>query len=308
MEIVKLGEIEDWQMTELTLACFDHTFSAERARKEAETDPRLPDWGGMLYAKEKGRVLGSAGMIYPRAKTKDGIERIGGIHNVCSRPSEARKGTAKKLLKELHQKMRNNGIRYSILHASRKLVAHNLYRELGYKDLYRVPMAYRKTNGKKSNIALKKEKDPQFVKSLYEKSVEGLYGLIVREDCFWNLANVRGFPENDNLRIAYEGDERIGYALFETSRKHSLVEEISAKERTDIPRILEAIENESSSEYIAINRANPNYRDILEECGFRYYDDRWERMMIKNLKGPTEDAIEAFNSGERVHTGPYEHY
>lgn len=274
MEIVKIDEVEDWQMTELSLACFENTFSTERARKEAEIDPRLPDWGGILYVKENGKVLSFAGIVYPRAKTKDGIERIGGISGLCSRPSEARKGNAKKLLRKLHQRMRENEARYSILGTSRGLVAYNLYRELDYKVLYRIPMAYRKTKGRKPSIDLKKEKDPQFVKSLYEKSVEGLYGLIVREDCFWDLADVRGFPENNNLRIAYEGDERIGYALFETSRKHTPVKEISAKERKDIPRVLGAIENKSSGEYVAINGANPNHRNILEECGFRYHDDR----------------------------------
>lgn len=308
MEIVDWTEVKDWQMTELYLSCFEHTYSKQRIRQEMEADDRVPDWGGKLYSKEGDSVTGTAGILYPKARTKNGIEEIGGVNSVCSRPSKARKGTARELLKKLHKRAKERGIQYAILHTSRGLVAHNLYRNLGYRDLHRIPMAYMKIKRGNSNVKFRNEKDPKFVKELYEKSVEGLFGLTVREDFFWEMAEARGHPKNENLRIAYEGGERIGYALFRENTKHVLCEEISAKEKGDIPKILGAIGENYPHEYIALRWTNPNYRDILEKYGFRYYDDRWERIMVKNLRGDTENALEAFNFGKDVHIGAYEYY
>ncbi len=309
MKIVRYDDVEDWQMSELTLSCFGHPHSVERTEKEIRTDERLPEWGGKLFLKnEDEEVLGTASLLYPRARTVNGIEKVGGIKSVCSRPSKARKGVARKLLNELHDKMRKKSVNYSTLYTWKGFVAHNLYQDLGYRDLHKIPMAYKKVEDKSSPVRLESGKDSEFVKKLYEKSVDNLYGLTVREDSFWEVADVLGHPNNDHLHIAYEGGEKIGYALFKQRRNHMLCNEICAMEERDVSKILAAMEERSSTDYIVNKWVNPNYREIFEEYGYRYYDDNWGRVMVKNLDGSVEEALEAFNFGENVHVGYYEHY
>lgn len=308
IEFVSFDEVNDWQISELSLACFEHPLSKDGIREEIEVDERVPDWGGRLFAIENNNVLGTAGLIYPKAKTKYGIEKVGGIKSVCSRPSASRRGIASKLIEKLHERLREKDVKYSILNTSRGLVAHNLYQKLGYRDFHRIPMAYKKTGEGNPKVRFERTEAPQFIKSLYEKSVEGLYGLTVREKFYWDLADARGFPDNENIYIAHESGERIGYALFKNERGHMLCEEIGARKRTDLPKILEALEHKTHEEFIVIKWVNPNYQDIFEDFGFRYYDDRWDCTMINNLEGPTEEALETFNYGNDAHIGVYEYY
>lgn len=308
MNIVHYDEVKDWQMTEMTLTCFNHPYSKEHIEDMISADSRLPDWGGELYAKEDDKVLGTVGMLYPHLKTKEGIEKVGGIRNVCTRPSAGRKGVSTKLFEEAHRRMKEKGVRYSFLMTDQYLVAYNLYKKLGYRNMMKYPAAYKKVDDVESDIEFKKERDPHYVRKTYKNSVKSLYGLVVRETDFMDMVDARGWPKNKNLKIAYEDGKRIGYALFSKSRDSMICNEIAVEDFNNLPKLVRALESRVKGEYMVFKFVNPHYVKPLKDMGYGYYDDRWSKIMVKDFQDDLENSLEKMGYPGKFHNGIYESY
>ncbi len=306
MDIVDHHEIPDSKLTELSLACFGHTHSKKRLANMVEADKRLPEWGGELYAVEEDRVLGVVGLLYPKARTKDGVIEVGGIRHVCCRPSASRKGVAKKLIKKAHEILAEK-VRYSFLMTSASGVAHELYKKLGYEDIYVPPKAFKKADKLKSDVRFKQENDPGYVRSVYLDTVKDLRGLVIRERDYWDMAKARGWPRNEHVKIAYEEGKRIGYAMLYSSRDRLSVEEIGAEEKF-LPKILKGLESLTDRDHIVLSYVNPKDKEKIEERGYRWTQDLWARVMVKDLNDEDSDMSEKFGIPETFHMGIYESY
>ncbi|MFP4185466.1 MAG: GNAT family N-acetyltransferase [Thermoplasmata archaeon] len=304
MNVLHFDEVDDSQMTELMLACFDHAYSKDHIENLVSSDKRMPSWGGELYAEEDGRLLGCVGMLYPRAKISGEVRKVGGIRNVCSRPSESRSGFIKELLQKAHKRMEEK-VDISFLMTSKSTVAYNLYKKLGYDTVHVPPKAYKEVVERDTEIEFSDEADPEYMRSLYTDSVESLSGLVVREEDFFDMAEARGWPDNDNVKTAYKDGERIGYAMYETSRNSLSVKEFAAEkgEETDL---LHAFEAESERDYIVLSYVNPFYRGLLEDMGYSWHQDLWYRVMVKDLN----DGQNILSEEDRAnfHAGIYETY
>jgi len=290
-------------MTELMLACFNHAYSKDHLKKMIQADRRMPEWGGELYAEEDGKVLGCVGILYPKAKISGEIRKVGGIRNVCSRPSESRKGVIKQLIKRAHGIMREE-VDVSFLMTSKSGVAYNLYRKLGYATVHIPPRAYKRVKGPQSETEFRDQVDPEYVRWLYMNSVKDLSGLVIREKDYWNMAQARGWPDNDNVRIAYREGEKIGYAMYESSRNSLSVKEF-AVERDNLKALLRGLESVSDKDYILLSYVNPSYRDFLQKAGYSWHQDLWYRVMVKDLKGESDKILKASDK-KNFHVGIYE--
>ncbi len=307
MKILHYDEIDDAQLTEMMLACFDHVYSREHIKQMINADSRLPQWGGELFAVEDGKAVGSVGVFYPRAKKTSGEKiNVGGIRNVCARPSESKRGIITELMKRAHEILAEK-VRFSFLMTSKSSVAYNLYRKLDYETVHVPPKAFKKCENRKTDIEFKNEEDPEYVRSVYMGSVEELTGLVLREKDFWGMAEARGWPENENLKIAYQNGERVGYAMMESSRNSLFVKEIGA-EQDELFTLLKGLEGLCDKEQLVLSYVNPSYKDKILKTGFTWTDDLWYRVMIKDLEGETSDSLGSFGKGETFHTGVYEIY
>ncbi len=297
MEIVTYEEVGDYDMSELTLACFNHPYSWEHIRGMIRADCRLPPWGGELYAVEKGEVLGTCGMLYPRIIFDSRRERVGGIRNVCVRNSASGRGVATELLREAHARFEDQGIGRIFLMTSRSGIAHSLYRTLGYEDIHVYPVAFKAIEKVESDVGFETGPDNHMVRKLYLESVQGLEGLIVREKGFEKMAQARGWPDNNDLHIAHHQNESIGYAMFKEGRKSIICQEMAG----DVKDIIEGLERMAQGRYLVFQYVNPLHRSILENMGYRYSTDQWQVVMMRSL-----DNHESFRGN--FHNGIYESY
>lgn len=302
MEILTYDELDDVQLSELTLACFNHTYSREHVENMVSSDIRMPEWGGELYACEGDRILGTVGLLYTDIKTDDGIIKAGGIRNVCTRPSASRRGISHMLMDEAHRRMKEEGVKFSLLMTSAALVAYALYRQLGYEDVHTFPTAFKKISSRDTEIEFIKPPDPELVLRFYRKSVEGLNGLVVRNDDFWKMAEARGWPENEHVRLASEDGETVGYAMYNKRRKQIDCSEIAAKDEDTLRKMIRSLGSLSNCEHVVFYYVNPVYEPVLRELGYTVNRDNWGRMMVKELDG-TEFTVE-----EHFHVGIYESY
>ncbi len=305
MDIVYCSEVRDRDLNELSLACFDHTHSKDRLDMMIRSDGRLPDWGGELYAVEDETALGVVGILYPRAKTKEEVITVGGIRHVCSRPSTSRKGVAERLMIEAHNILKKK-VRYSFLMTSASGVAHHLYEKLGYEDIYVPGRAFKKRENARSDVSFKRKKAPDYVRSVYTESVEGLTGLVVRDGDFWNMAQARGWPDNENVKLAYKDGERIGYVMIDSKRDRLEVKEIGAK-KGFLPEILKGLDSQTDCEFLVLSYVNPKYREKIEESGYHWTDDMWYRVMVNDLSGGSNTS-EKFGAPETFQMGIYESF
>jgi len=186
-------------------------------------------------------------------------------------------------------------------------VAHDLYEKLGYEDIHVPPKAFKRRSKTRSDVRFEREKDPGYVRSMYMNSVEKLTGLVIRENEFWKIAESRGWPNNKDVRIGYKNGKRIGYAMFNSSRDRLSVKEIGA-EKDSLSDILQGLESRTQKEHIVLSHVNPAYKEEIENEGYRWTYDLWERVMIKDLSGKDVDAEQKFSSLEGFHMGPYEAY
>ena len=296
-------EVDESEMTELMLACFNHAYSKDHIKKMIRADRRMPKWGGELYAKEDDKVLGCVGILYPRARLSGETRKIGGIRNVCSRPSESRRGVIKKLMERAHEIMREK-VDFSFLMTSKSGVAYNLYQKLGYETIHVPPRAYRRVKDQQSDIEFRDQVDPGYVHWVYMNSVKELSGLVVREENYWDMAEARGWPDNDEVKIAYKDGERIGYAMYDSSRNSLSVKEFAA-EKGNLGALLRGLESHSDKDYIVISYVNPSYRKLLEGAGYSWHEDLWYRVMFKDMRDDSDESIKA-EDRKNFHTGIYE--
>ncbi len=303
MKIVHFDEVDESEMTELMLACFNHAYTKDHLKKMIRSDRRMPEWGGELYAEEDGKVLGCVGILYPRAKISGEVRKVGGIRNVCSRPSESRKGVIKNLMGRAHEIMREE-VDVSFLMTSKSGVAYNLYRKLGYETIHVPPRAYKKVEDRQSDIEFRDQVDPDYVRWMYMNSVEDFSGLVVREEDYRDMAEARGWPDTDKLKIAFKEDKKIGYAMYESSRNSLSVKEFAA-ERENLKIFLKGLESVSDKDYIVLSYVNPSYKGFLRDMGYKWHQDLWYRVMMKDLRDDTDKIIEAIDK-ENFHTGIYE--
>ncbi len=304
MDILTYDQIDDTQMSELTLACFNHAYSREHVARMVAADSRLPDWGGELYACENGKILGTVGLLYPRMKTSEGTIRVGGIRNVCTRPSASRRGTARKLMEEAHRRMIDEGIPLSFLMTSRSLIAYDLYLKLSYRDVHVFPVAFKKVEPVKPKVEFIEDINAGYIRDLYTESIEGLNGLNVREEGFLKMASARGWPDNDNLRMAYEDDKPIGYVMYRKRRKQLDCGEVAAESTEKLMDILLTLEATADREYIVFYYINPKYYGLLRQLGYTISTDNWGRVMMKELTGEHEFSVK----NGIFHVGIYETY
>ncbi len=299
MDIVTYHDIEDTDMAEMTLACFDHPYSKEHVKGMVQADSRLPGWGGELYAVDGEKVLGTCGVLYPRAKFGSTIKRVAGIRNVCVRPSKAGAGVATRLLEEAHNKIREEGLEHSFLMTSKGLVAHSLYKKLGYRDVYVYPAAFKYISKSDTQVEFQECEDFSRVRKLYMDSVQGLEGLVVREDDYHVMAEARGWPDNDDLHLATIEGERIGYAMFKKGRKSLVCNELAA-ERGELQRLITGLEQKAEGCFLVLKFVNPKYEDTLKKMGFKYSTDRWGVVMKKSFDDSKLEGL--------FHNGIYESF
>ena len=94
-----------------------------------------------VFAVENEHVVGQIFSLRLPYAFRDGPGTLTGIAAVSTRADLAHRGVAKRLLLEIHQREREDGIDYAGLWTNRSWIAHEFYEKLGYRDVYSPPWA-----------------------------------------------------------------------------------------------------------------------------------------------------------------------
>ncbi|MCK4444830.1 MAG: GNAT family N-acetyltransferase, partial [Thermoplasmata archaeon] len=162
MKILHYDEVDPLEAFQLNINALWWSLTPTRAESYMKYDNRWSD-DTFLFAVDKGKIVSQVMGLRIPTKTVDGEETVLGVAGVATQPSQQRKGYSTVLMKELHDRSREEGMRMAFLLTRSSFVAYELYEKMGYRDAAEFPKCtkkfVRKKKLKKSVLRKFKKKD-----------------------------------------------------------------------------------------------------------------------------------------------------
>jgi GNAT superfamily N-acetyltransferase len=165
----------------------------------------------------------------------EGTEVISGLGAVATRPDRGRRGVARSLLAEIHQREREAGVRYSALWTNRSWGAHHLYEKLGYRDVYSSPWvvhggrAIRGAAPRPRELRPARLTDLASIDRLHDRAAIGRLGFCQRPTGFSRTATLSGWLDpGKDLLVAGANRDLVGYAHLDRTAQRLVCGELVA--------------------------------------------------------------------------------
>jgi GNAT superfamily N-acetyltransferase len=251
-----------------------------------------------LFAVEGGQVLGKVETAKQSYVSPAGAEWVVWVSGVETRPDALRRGIARTLLNEVHDRERSAGRRWSILWTHRTWVAHQMYEKLGYTDVYAPPAALQKLPRSQPRLLPMgydwrpaKSGEHEVLESLLQESSRGRYGFIPRYAGSFRLRFRLGWRRPSDFHILSKDSKDVGYAQVSSSRDaRSAYEVVVANPRYAGP-MLDALESSAQGRWIALARTTfiTDHLKLFRKRGYAVYRRPHPTMMAKSLRpGPPD--------------------
>ena len=242
-----------------------------------------------LFALDGARLLGGVHVLRLPFGGRHGPMTVSGIGGVTTRADAARRGVARALLEEVHRREVDAGSRFAILWTNRSWFAHDLYTELGYRDVYVPPVAVRVASGRPSAVpgeTLRPARPGELaqLEALHEAFSLGRTGFAPRSAGFLTVERSAGFLPLGDLYVYRRGRRRVGYAVIARGPAMLRSGELVAP-REDLPALLRAIEREAGARLVVLGQTP--VRDLapfLRRSGYLVRRDlNWGVLMARPL-------------------------
>jgi GNAT superfamily N-acetyltransferase len=287
MKILEYDEVDGQQVLELNLVAFGWFLSPEQAgiiRKADNT--RVPEYFA-LYAVEKGKVLSQVGVVTIDTKTSSELEKVGFIWGVCTRPKAARRGYAKKLLNEAHERLGHEDIRYSFLGTGKSLVAYDLYDKLGYMDFMTFDRGLKvciKDGEKELDVTYSSSVRNEIIVELFAKYSKDLLGFIQRPNNFLDVRKAWSWMPFNLVGAFKKRGKHIGYIVASKEGKVIRIRELCCPKIEDIGRCIAAFENKLKPDYLLLDGITGSFlKNAFTKFSFKIFTDSWGILMVKDL-------------------------
>ena len=253
-------------------------------RRRGQGDYRIKEGYEGFCAVEGDELLGFAGLMEIPTQTVSGSEAAGGIWGVVTDYTSGRRGVSTALMEASHQYFRERGFSFVFLTTYRSMVAHQLYRKLGYNDVDAVskyPTAYCLVEPHEtaldSNVTTP---DEDSVARLFAEFTSGYTGFVIRPKDYLRYVMGRG-SVNPDLSIQVEG----GYALVAKRLELIQIREIVARDPRVQAKLLRALERKSRGG--AVIDPVVTIKGLMEGYvarNYHTYRGRYNVVMVKALK------------------------
>lgn len=245
-------------------------------------DPRLRDSSVGFCAVDEGEVVGYVGVMDLDCRTLDGtVEKVGGIYGVATLPGHTRQGICRMLLDHTHQHFIEKGYRFSLLTTSPTIVAHALYKKLGYFDVISFPAAYkvREKIEKESKPPRQSAKlDFDMMLKIYRSYVKDKSGFVVRDKAYMRmLAKTNEITQRQCITT------KKGYIIFKQEKKQIRIRELAARDEKEMNNLIRLVEQRAKNVIYARAVLDPNLRQTYKSRGFSVLESGHGVLMAKNL-------------------------
>ncbi len=260
-----------------------------------------------LYAVDKGKVVSQVVGLRIPTKTVEGEELVLGVAGVATHPSYSRKGFSTKLMQELHERSREEGLRIAFLLTRASLVAYRMYEQLGYRDvsyfLACTKKLARKKKPKKSILRKFKKKDVPEIDKIFKRFSRGLTGFVIRQEKYFDWRMKIAESLKGLTWIVETNDKVCGYIVKRESGDNLFLEEMVIPSRRIADRVLNELERGEKGDYItAFPLAGKKQLEYVKSRGYMADQRSWGRVMAtpltKKLTYKELARLYKFNEGD----------
>jgi GNAT superfamily N-acetyltransferase len=284
MKILGYDEVDGEQVLELNLKCFGWFISPKQAKIIRSKDKHASDYFA-LYAVEDDIVQSQVGVVTVNTRTADGIEKVGYLWGIATRPSQARQGYATSLINEAHNRLIKEGIRYSFLGTGKSLVSYDLYKKLGYYNFTMLKRGLMKCKDKESSgITFKTEVDNDVVETIFYEYSKDHLGFVKRPKKFLDLKKAWLIIPFDLVGVFFDGNKLIGYVVANKEENILKIRELCCLKKENIMRCIKALETNLEFEYFVLEWVLGSvYEEQFVQSGFKIFDESYGILMLKDL-------------------------
>jgi GNAT superfamily N-acetyltransferase len=284
---------------------FGWPFDPSEFEKTIKTDPRLRDSGVGFCAVIEGKTVANVGVMNLTTKTVDHkAERVGGIYGVATLPGYTRKGVCTALLNRAHEHFLEKGYRFSFLTTNTTIVAHDLYKKLGYFDVTSFPGAYKVKEKTNTHKTVKHEKVPRLdfarMLEIYREYVKTKTGFAARDEAYMRmLAKTHEIAGKECITT------EKGYVIFKKEKKQVRIRELVAQGKKEMNKLIEIVEDKAQNVVYGRDVLDATLREAYEDRGFTTLDSGHGVLMVKQL---TVDASFKGTYGNRFYMSALDHF
>jgi GNAT superfamily N-acetyltransferase len=298
MKILTYDEVDHDQVLVMHLSGFGWPLTEERARAMAEHDGRIWKLFG-IYAVRGDKVLGQIIPFRLRLRSTEGVADQLGVAEVVTAPDETRKGIATALMKRIEELGAEEGMTTSWLMTGEHLVAHNLYRKLGYFNVSTFPRGFKRIPKKQaqgSDIKLRqyRKRDCKKLASIYKEYLRGSLGFTDRQWDFLETGIATQQLGKAAIRVATLAGKVVGYAVSSPREGVAFIMEAVAPAKQDFDAIVSALEAQyKGSLVVGSSLIWRKQRDRFVSLDYQIRPTHWYRLMAKPLeKGMSRRKLE----------------
>ena len=211
---------------------FPHSDQMERLRQQDKRIPQDFAW----YVKENNKIVSQVGYFIYNIQTLDGKLKTGIPYAVATLPNYQRKGFGKQVMEKVHERMREQGCKFSILSTSNRWLAHAWYQKHGYIDLASLCILYGSINKffhEGWSIRPLREGDESQLASLFNELHKGKLGFITRPPNFLTFMNLWN-DRKISIQVLEDAGKIIGYVNLVKSSVNDISEFVISKQYSEM--------------------------------------------------------------------------
>ncbi len=285
---------------------FGWPFDPARFDRNIKTDPRLRDGSVGFCAVKGGRAIGYVGVMDFTLRTVSGAEEgVGGLYAVATHPGYARQGISTALIARSHEYFMEKGYRFSFLTTSPTIIAHAMYRRLGYFDVAPFLSAYLGARPRRREVLRRRspaKPDHDRVLETFRRCVRGKTGFVVRNREYLGML----FKQHE-----ISGTEcvvtRRGYVIFKKEKGFTRIGELVAQDSKESLRLIGLVEGMTQKTVVG-RLGIPDSVDLdraYRSQGFTVLKESHSVLMVKEL---VADAPFAEHFGSRFYMSALDHF
>ena len=284
---------------------FGWPFNPLEFEKNIKVDPRLRGSGVGFCAVTEGKTIAYVGVMDLATRTVDGkVEKAGGIYGVATLPGHTRKGICTALLNRAHEHFLEKGYRFSLLTTSPTIVAHALYKKLGYLDVTSFPGVYKVKEEASKQKTVQREEASKLnlarMLEIYRDYVKNKAGLVARDETYMKmLVKIHEITGKECITT------EKGYVIFKKDKKQVRIRELVAHDNKEMSKLISIAEDKAQDVIYGRDVLDPTLREAYQARGFMVLDSGHGVLMAKELTAPASYK-EAY--GNRFQMSALDHF
>ena len=283
-------------------------FDFKRLREAMKLGYPAADYFG-VYAVEGDEVQATVRVLHiPYTLPSGETSTVAGIAGVATRREWSRRGLARTLLADVHQREEAAGYTLSLLWMGFWNFSHELYKSIGYSDVYTPRVALRRcdgfrTKGQKYTFRTARKDDASVIERLHAEATRGRVGFTPRPTNVLHPLIKLGWVKPGAFRLILSGKDPVGYIQMQEGSGWMKSDEVVLTKRANQEEAVSLIQSRASPGWLMLQGTfTRDSFGMLKGLGYSFTDYLYYGLMARPLKGAHKDIKDELGTASRPFT------